>query len=58
MSDLGAKAFVLALAVAATVVIGVFGLIGREPDEPPPGGRLRRFVARMKAAGRIYPKGE
>jgi len=55
VSDLAAKAFVLALAVAGTVLIGVFGLIGGEADEPtPPGGRRRRFVERMKALGQAY----
>ena len=54
MRDLGAKAFVLALAVVATAVISLFGSAG-DPDEPaPPGGRWRRLVERMKALGEVY----
>jgi hypothetical protein len=55
VSDLVAKGFVLALALAATIVIGAFGLAGGEDDEPvAPGGRWRRFVERMKVLAEVY----
>ncbi len=54
MSDFAARAFVLALAMAATAVIGYFGVAGGERDDPPPGGRWRRFAERMRSLGEVY----
>jgi hypothetical protein len=54
VSELAAKAFVLALAVAATALIGFAGLAGGGDEPGARGRRGRRFVARMKALGDFY----
>jgi hypothetical protein len=53
VNDVAAKAFVLALAIMATALIGLSGIVA-EGEPPPPGGRFRRFVQRMKALGEVY----
>ena len=54
MSELAAKAFVLALAVAATALIGFAGLAGGGDEPADRKGRGRRFAERMKALGEVY----
>jgi hypothetical protein len=52
VSDFAAKAFVLALAVAAAAIIGFAGVLGDEAEAR--GGRWRRFAERLRTLGSAY----
>ena len=54
MNEFAAKAFVLALAIAATALIGFAGLAGGEGEPATRTARYRRFVERMRALGEVY----